>query len=508
MKKLINKIIICTVSAFFVTSCTDLSEDVYSKIALEELLSTEKGVLMNAGRAYTKLHRYPEEQRLWSLMENASDELVIPGKDNGDWWEQGRWDQLNTHKFDPTNKILRQSWEFVFEGISGCNEVLYETQMSMFTFEGKDKIIAEIKILRCLFYYWGVDNWGNIPFTIDYTDKNKPKQQNRKFIYNYLVNEIKENLPKLQAQPTLDYYGRVTKGMAFTLLAKIYLNAEEWIGEKKYIEANSACDSVIALNAYKIEDDYFTNFKIKNETSLENIFVIPYNSLYTKDRFYWYTLTLNEASQATFNFIGQPWDGFVLEPDFFNKYNENDKRRKSFLFGQQYDKSGNPIYFINGKDTTKFIYTPTIGDYKARKKWEGARCCKYEYQIGLEYNVNDMENDFVLFRYADILYTKLEALYRLKRTDEFINNPELQKIRIRAGLMPYTTTEITDSEFIDELGREFAWEGHRRQDQIRFGTWGNSWWVKPTSKPDAKLFPIPKTELDKNPNLTQNPMDY
>jgi hypothetical protein len=49
-------------------------------------------------------------------MENASDELVIPGRDNGEWWEQGRWNELHTHQFTPNNKILRQSWEFVFEG--------------------------------------------------------------------------------------------------------------------------------------------------------------------------------------------------------------------------------------------------------------------------------------------------------------------------------------------------------------------------------------------------------
>jgi hypothetical protein len=484
---------------FITISCFDLSENIYSQVEVKNWFKSEKEIVMYSGRPYTMLQPFPEEQMLWSLMENASDELVIPGRDNGEWWEQGRWNELHTHQFTPNNKILRQSWEFVFEGISSCNEVLYV--INDLDFEGKEQIIAEIKILRAFFYYWATDNWGSVPFTLDFAEKGFPPQQNRQFIYNYLVEEITNNISFLQAQPTPEYYGRVTKGVAYTLLSKVHMNAQEWIGEAKWEEAIDACNEVIALNAYQIEDDYFANFKINNEGSQENIFVIVYNSILTNDHLYWWTLTLNSASRATFNFIGEPWDGFVTEPDFFAKYSANDLRRKSFLVGQQYDKAGAPI-IINGEN---FVYTSTIGDYRGRKKWEGARCAKYEYQDGLQYYDNDMENDFALFRYSDVLYTKLEALWRLGRAGEFIDDPDLQKIRTRAGLAPYAVGDLNASELLDELGREFAWEGKRRNDQIRFGVWGNAWWNKPVSVAKAKLFPIPQTALAANPNLVQNP---
>jgi hypothetical protein len=506
MKTTIYKFLaILAISGLSLVSCTNLDEEVFSSIPLDKFFQTEQEVLMNAGRAYTKLQRFPEEQRLWSLIQNSSDEMVIPGRDDGLWWEQGRWDELHTHRFNSSNKILRQSWEYVFEGISACNEVIYETEESDINFEGKDRIVSEIKILRALFYYWGIDNWGNVPFTIDFTEKELPEQKDRKFIFDFIEQEILEHVDNLQAQPTTAHYGRVTQGMAYTLLAKLYLNAEEWIGENKYQQAADACDKVIALNAYSIENDYFANFKIHNETSAENIFVIANHSIYTKDRLYWYTLTLNDASRATFGFKGEMWDGFVLEPEFFTKYDENDLRRNSFLFGQQYDMSGNPIFFVSNGDTTWFEYTPTISNYRARKKWEGARCCKYEYQKDLEYYVTDIENDFVLFRYADVIYTKFEALWRLGRAGEMINDPELQKLRTRAGLQPYQIADITDDELLDEFGREFAWEARRRQDQIRFGNWGNTWWNKPASGPTAKLFPIPQTALSANSKLQQNP---
>src|SRR5690606_17227258 len=114
-------------------------------------------LLMNAGRAYTKLQPYPEEQRLWSLVTVSSDECVIPSREDGEWWDNGRWDEMQKHNVSTANKINRQAWEFVFGGISACNEVLYETESSPFNFAVKDKILAEIKILRALFYYWGMD---------------------------------------------------------------------------------------------------------------------------------------------------------------------------------------------------------------------------------------------------------------------------------------------------------------------------------------------------------------
>ncbi len=491
------------VLTFFNISCFDLSETVYSKIPADKFFQSEEDVIAYAGRAYVALQPYPEEQRLWSLGENASDELVIPEKHNGEWYEQGRWEVMQKHTLNSStanNKILTKAWDMVFQGITTCNEIV--SIVSSIEFENKERVLAEISVLRAFYYYWAMDYWGNIPFTIDYGIKEPPPQQNRQFVYDFIVQEILDNIDALQDQPTSEYYGRITKGMAYTLLAKMYINASEWVGQNKFADAVEACDQVIVLNAYEIEDDYFANFAVNNEGSKENIFVIPFHPQLTDEHFYWSHLTLNPASRATFNMSGIPWDGFVLPPDFFEKYAENDIRRNSWLFGQQYDIDGNPI-IIDGEP---FIYTPTIADYHSRGEWEGARCAKYEYQEELSYDVIDMENDFVLFRYADVLYTKLEALYRGGGSVAgFINDPDLQKIRTRAGLEPYTEGELTDDELLDELGREFAWEGHRRQDQIRFGVWGDTWWAKPVSGPNKKLFPIPQNALNTNPNLVQNP---
>lgn len=422
MKKRMIKSTLAIVLIFLTVSCFDLSETVYSEIPVENFFNNEKDIIAYAGRAYIRLQPYPEEQRLWSLGENASDELAIPAKDNNEWKEGDRWQVIDKHTLGSataTNKILTQSWDMVFEGISACNEILLV--ISPVQFENKDRVLAEIKILRAFYYYWALDYWGNVPFSIVYGSTELPEQKDRQFIYDFIIQEIQDNIDELQELPTAEYYGRVTKPMAYTLLAKMYLNAKEWIGQDKFAEAVAACDNVIALNAYEIEDNYFANFSVHNENSKENIFVIPFHSQLTDEHFYWAHLTLNEASVATFNMNEKPWDGFIAPEEFFNRYASNDIRRNSFLFGQQYDKSGNPIV-VNGEN---FIYTPTVGNYQARKKWEGVRCAKYEYQEGLKYDVVDMENDFVLFRYADVLYTKLEALHRGGGSvGSFIDDPD------------------------------------------------------------------------------------
>jgi len=155
MKKLIyTSIFLASVILLGLVSCTDLEEKVYSDIPLNDFFHSEEDVLMNAGRAYTKAQRYTEEFSLWTLDEIASDEMVAPGRDDGMVWDNGRWNEIQKHQLTATNKILTLAWNNVFEGISACNEVIYETQQTSITFPEKDQVISEIKILRAYYYYW------------------------------------------------------------------------------------------------------------------------------------------------------------------------------------------------------------------------------------------------------------------------------------------------------------------------------------------------------------------
>ncbi len=96
---------------------------------------------------------------------------------------------------------------------------------------------------------------------------------------------------------------------------------------------------------------------------------------------------------------------------------------------------------------------------------------------------------------------KAEALVRSGRAAEALAPVTL--VRARAGLAPLAS--MTLDNLIDERGREFYWEGHRRTDLIRFGKFLEAWQEKPASDPSRLLFPIPNRSLAANPNLEQNP---
>ena len=489
-------------------SCTNLDENVYSEIPIENFFKNEQELVANAGRAYTKLQGYTSEQGLWTLLIQASDECAVPAH-NGEWYSNGRYQEVQINNIPPSNKLILKGWNWIFNGIAACNEVIYETELSEIEFDGKDKILGEIKILRAYLYYCAIDGWGSVPFTIDYTDTDYPEQKNRDSIFNFIIDEVNENIDFLDEEPSESNYGRITKSAANLLLAKMYMNAEVWIGQSMWSEAEKACAEIINSGNYTIEDKYDTNFDINNDISKENIFSIVYDRIYTpgySNAFYLHTLTLEPASKATFNISADPWSGFVCQPDFFQLYSENDLRRDAtWLYGQQYDISGNELEGV--------VYNPVFSEEKyfnengGRGDYDGARCWKWHYQTDgslTSYEVS-MDNDFALLRYADAVLLYVESLVRQGRATEAAQVPDFVKIRTRAGLEAYSANELTLDEIYNERGRELAWEGIRRQDMIRFGKYLNKYWAHGEVSDNFRiLFPIPTEVLNSNPNLTQN----
>lgn len=508
MKKLI---ILLSFAICIVSGCTDLGETVYTGVAMKDFFKNEKELVANAGRAYTKLQGFNSEQSLWTLLLQASDECAVPAS-GGSWYSNGRYEEIQTNKIPAANKLLTKGWNWIFNGIAACNEIIYETELSSIQFDGKDKIVAEMKMLRAYYYYQAISCWSNVPFTVDYTETGYPEQKDRSYIFNYLEKEITDNVQLLDRTPAATNYGRMTQAAAYCILAKMYLNAEVWFGTPMYDKAEKACKDIMNIGSYIIEDNYSTNFDVSNEKSKENIFVILYDRVNTsgdKSAFYLHTLTLEAASQATFNIPAEPWSGFICQPDFFQSYDEKDIRRsQSWLYGDQVDISGKSL---------DFAYIPVFDEKKyynsngGRGKYDGARCWKWHYQTDgslKEYTIS-MDNDFALFRYADVVLMYAEALVRQNRAGEAAQLTDLQKIRTRAGLAAYTASQLTLDELYAERGRELAWEGWRHEDMIRYGKYLKKYWAHPDQSGETfrNVFPIPTDILNANPKLKQN-KDY
>ena len=117
-----------------------------------------------------------------------------------------------------------------------------------------------------------------------------------------------------------------------------------------------------------------------------------------------------------------------------------------------------------------------------------------------------MDNDWVIFRYADAVMMKAEALLRTGKDDEALEL--VNKIRSRSGAPELGT--LTLDILLEERLREFAWEGLRRQDLVRFGRFGSATTLRPQLPGEATsrytdIFPIPADIQALAPSLEQNP---
>lgn len=152
---------------------------------------------------------------------------------------------------------------------------------------------------------------------------------------------------------------------------------------------------------------------------------------------------------------------------------------------------------------------------------DGARMFKYEVDKDKKYQF--CENDFVLFRYADVLWMKEEAILRGGAGTSGVNTEDFKTMLMRtfayspdgeAAFKAAYPNFLTLDGILDERGREFAWENIRRRDLIRFGKFNDPSYVEYVTRTDEcrKWFPIPYSVLEKsvrddsgNPIWTQNP---
>jgi len=94
----------------------------------------------------------------------------------------------------------------------------------------KERTLAEIRGIRAFWYYILIDYFGNAPLVSDYESTELPGMSTRAQLYEFVVTELNDIKDVLRDDVTSESYGKFTKGAAYTLLAKMYLNAETWTG--------------------------------------------------------------------------------------------------------------------------------------------------------------------------------------------------------------------------------------------------------------------------------------
>ncbi len=479
---------------FALGACTDLKVDEKDSIVIDDTGGSTGNVNVAAllESAYKDLEFFINQDRVYSLYAHTSDEMIPPTR-GVDWGDNGVWRTLHQHTWDATHAYVLETWNGLNQRAFKCNQILDASPSAAQA--------AEAKFLRAFYMYHIMDLFGQVPFrnVDDGVDVN-PKVFSRSEAFDFIQKDLEEALPNLPNTGPAAVNATATQAAANALLARLYLNkavykSNDGTGPYSFDAADmnkviAYCDAVTAAG-YSLESDYFTNFS--TSAAKEIIFT----SLQGTPESRW---------RMTLHYDQNPggWNGFTTLADFYAKFEPQDQRigsypapdgstfsgvGRGFLVGQQLKDDGSIL--INSRNSQPLQYTPDV-KLAGATTFEGIRVIKYHPANSGKY---------ILLRYADVYLMKAEAIMRGGSASQ----TALQMVNaLRQTRGATQLNSLDEATMLDERGREMYWEGIRRIDQIRFGTWDDTWSDKSNTEAFRVLFPIPQVALDSNPNLAQN----
>ena len=490
---------------FSMQGCTDLKETPLSSITPSNYYNNEAEVMSGVASVYAQLRGTTDDY--YNVSEISTDEMVVPTRGQ-DWYDNGQWLDLHRQTWTPnspaTGSLINGAYNTLFTGVARANTVL--DALNHVTLADQKAVVAEVRTLRALYYYMLMDLFGGVPIVTDIDVKPRPRAT-RAEVFAFIEKELNEARTDLPAKWSTDQAGRMTKGAADAILASMYINAQVFTGtvtaaglqpgQAKWAEAQAAADRILNSGQYSLATNWRSNFTASNSLSPENILVVKFTN--AND------LGLNFAMRVLHysQFTPSPWNGFATLAETYNAFDPNDQRRQIFLIGPQVNQeTGLPVTERGG--TTQLNFTLTINDVTQATEGEGARILKWP--IDPAHVAQNNGNDYAWFRLAEIMLIKAEALNEQGQPAAALPIINQLRVRVNAPLYTgtYTQTQMRAMIYNERL-LELTAEGKRRQDMIRAGTFTQAFSYK-TQEPAYKiLMPIPQTQMQTNPLLTQNP---
>jgi hypothetical protein len=527
-------------------ACTDLTETVYDEVTEENFNPTESDLGSLVAPAYTELADMYMGWYGWVdvAQEEPADVLVTPERVNG-WWDGGVYFRQHQHSWGLDSWTFLHTWSSVFSSINNANRVIYQIESGIIPIEDesvKTAIVAELRALRAYDYSVLLDNFRNVAIVTDFTSEELPQQSTGQQVFDFVVSELTEVIPILSEETGVEMYGRINRWVAEAILARVYLNAEVYTGTAQYDQVIPLTESIRNSGNYALDPSYRTPFSVAagpldGGQSNEVMWAVPYDQVYLNDSNF-HMKTLKPELRFVFSMSAQPWGGSAANPQFMDTYDLDDTRKQdSWLMGPQFTPDGEFGY----------DFAQHIPQFRGKNEFHfGFPVWKYEIYAG---QTGASNVDYPIVRYAEVLMMEAEALLRTGLADQAaalvtqvrerafaatdpakatVTGAELLQgssylygwydtdgsVKTGPGGTPVTATtggayggaDIQYGRFLDELGWEFAVEGHRRQQLIRFGVFSTKAWYnhEADGSTHLRIYPIPQSAIDANPNLKQN----
>lgn len=560
-------------SSILLASCS-LDETPRSKFSEEEAFSTPKLVYVNTvANVYSSIGNglYGSDGgSVHTFQEFSSDASMIPGR-QGDWVDGGAWQNIFLHNFESSVSKYNDVWNNLYRVIGLANSSIDRLNKYLGEHPEYADYVYELRALRAVYYYYVMDLFGQVPLVVSSeVSANEVEQSNRSDVFKFVTSELAECIPHLsdsKSQNEGEYYGRITKAVAYMCMAKCAINApvytiddttptsySAFVGTDKSGKATASeeqgktvsemgkninitldgetrnawetaayCADQIASLGYRLQPSYADNFIVANQNSVENIWTRPNDCVNYKIEDYNIVRTLHYNHGGAIGYQG--WNGACSSKQQMLVYgygtaNPDPRLKLNFYTDKDYmEETGKAVE--DGATDKPLEYMPlavkvdfSAADDPHAMKCAGARMKKYEFDKSTtqQYSFN---NDLVIWRYADALLLKAEAEYRMGNKAEALTI--VNEVRARVAATP--RTELTLNDILDERMLELAWEGVRRPDQIRFCTFtepiadrfkgvthnASAGDYNDDTQGYTMVYPIPYAVLNLNKKLDQNP---
>jgi len=479
-----NKIIlIIAISMLSFYSCEDaLEETIYGKIAETNFWNTEKDAEAAIKSAYSAIRGGWLGLSFWQfVVEDLGTDIGTGG-----YFATTAYSSYTGWTATTPDFTSWGLWTSFWSGINHANAVLDNVPDMEIDDDVKNRVVGEAYAVRAMIYFHLVNWFGGMPEVI--TTKTAPLSIPRKSVEsNYALIEADllkaiELLPlksNLVAMGETDY-GRLSKGAAQSLLAKVYLQQDKWQ------ECSDMCKEVISSDEYILEPNYMDIFSLENEgfSNSEVIWVFPFitgtSPVINSCVLQVYLFKAGEINSYS-NYYN--WAGDIrATKSFYDSFESNDLRREGLYYSTT-STAADPVMLLK---------------YPSDPASDGS-------QSG---------TDYPFIRYADVLLMNAEALANLDDLEGSADNVNI--VRERAGLDDIDAVDFNKLSLLYHIYHERNWElyfeGHAKQDKIRMDYENMIAYIKSKST-DWQIFtaerylllPIPANAVASNPELNQNP---
>lgn len=511
MKKNSLKIVFSFMLLLSVSCIDDLNTEPKVELTLEELLAQDpnavEGILSRLYASFALSG--PDGPGSSDISDDAGESPFLRGIVNlqdftadamkNRWGDNGLDQLTTTSDWTADNKFFRYLYKRIYFTIPQCNNLL--AILENVDVANKEVIISEVRFIRALAYYYLIDVFGKgvLATEENFGETNPLPEASRQELFNYTEAELLAIEPLLLTSNT---YGRATRSAAQMLLSKLYINAEVYTGTARYSDALTYANLVITEGGFTLATDFVSIFSADNETSTEVIYPLIADADISQsfgNTTYIVNGSLNTETIPLADFgATEGWGGHRSSKAWYGLFGDlttsTDVRASLFWTEGHNFEMVDYREWTDGYPSTKFRNTNFSG---------GVLTTRFS------------STDFPLFRLADAYLMYTECAVRgatganMDLALQYIND-----VRTRSNAVAISQSELTLQFIIDERARELNLEGHRRSDLIRFGMFTGSTYIWPwkggvvngTSIPASfKLFPIPSSALQANPNLTQNP---